>query len=152
MNMKQLFLLSLLVFTSHAYASNTKLTNYEMIKASLTNGSNVKAVVDIKNDCVLINETGDEPKTSPNIFGFMIDKFIISFKNGDIISSANILNAPDEKFPANYNNVEMAISPDNKVIIKSKGVTLPEYRMIRSWSYSCAINNQNNNGIKFYSV
>lgn len=74
-----------------------------MIKNSLTNGSNVKAVIDLKNDCALINETGNEPKTSPNVFGMLIYKFVISYKNNDIISGNNILNGSDEKISANPN-------------------------------------------------
>jgi hypothetical protein len=150
MNIKQLSLISLLVFTSHAYATNQKLNNYEMVKNSLINGSNVKAVIDLKNDCVLVKESGDKPKTSPNIFGMLIDKFVISYKNTNIISSNHILNGSDEILSANYNIADIVISPDNKVTLELKIVLLPEYNTIKSSTYSCSINNQTNNGVKFY--
>lgn len=144
-------LLTTLLFTTVSYAHATELHSYQQIKDALISGASVHAVINEKTDCTLTGQTGDEPKTTANVVGLKLDPFVISETTGNISVGITPLNSPREGFPANYNDFEVKITPDNKVYLQFKIVSLPDYKIIKSSDHVCEINNNNQAGIRFYS-
>lgn len=141
-----------LLLSSISLAYATELHSYQQIKDALLNGATVKAIIDLKNDCTLVDQKGDEPQTRSNIIGMKVREFVISESNGNILTGFNLTNAPRDAFPANYNNMEVAITPDSKVNLAFKIVTLGDYKVIKSVDHTCVIHGSGKAGVKFYRV
>jgi hypothetical protein len=129
------------------------LISYDAIRNHLLQGSKIKVITDNKDDCKLQTHEGSL-SYAPNMFGTDIGAFTISYKSGDIgIPLLNVFNAPDEKYPGNYQNIELWISHDNVVKIISKAVSLPDQKIFSSTTEICTIaKDRNATGLKFLVV
>lgn len=152
MKSKSIYVFFLLSVAFSTYATSTKyLDSYEAIKNHLLKGGEIKVIIDSKNDCKLVSQSGPVPY-SPNTYSINAKQFILKAKNGNIeipiyfdFNSAET----DLNVPPNYHTIDMSISPQGQIKVEEKGISLLDYKVAVSFVTACVIGNENQVGAKF---
>lgn len=130
-----------------------QLESYDSLKAHLLDGSEVKLIVDYKKNCVVEYHNGSIPiNPYGTIVGLNIHTFIHENLSGDIELQLSHFNAPDEKYSANYEDVEISISPNETIKIMSKAVGLQDYKVFSTTIRSCVFGNKKREGVRFLLI
>ncbi len=153
MKLTQVFCLSILLSTTYAYATHEKLTDYQMIKNSILNGSTIKMVMDLKNHCkVTYDYTNGGPPTKLNIIVRSLSDFSIKVATNHIMWMRSIMGDGDDNNPGDYETSVIYISPDNQINLESKIIALPSYKLLKETRFQCTIENKRSVGVKFFAV
>lgn len=152
MHFKTLSLVSALLISSTTFAAHEKLNSYDAIKNKLLSGETIKAIVDFEHDCKTQSNPG--PNDSPNTLGFIFDEFVINYRTKEIIAGMNFLNANNDSNPfgqAGYSIGEIAVLPNNTVIVETYAVGVPDYKTMQTTKDICTISTDKSaHGVKFF--